>query len=245
MGQVFVNFACLLVAAALNSLAVPAQAQTGTPAAPGGLQTGEQSTAPVASSPHKAAAAQSRSQPTWQKLTPAQQQALRPLAGNWHELPEERKRKWLEISRNYHALPPAEQAMMHSRMSEWVSLSQQQRTQARLNFVETKKLSPQEKAVQWQAYQELSPEEKKKLAAKAPAQPITGAAIVKPVLASDKLTKVPVTRHTPKPENPSAKPIPLQANTLLPQPVLSAPPATTPTATPPATTETSEPAHDQ
>lgn len=225
MGQVFVNFACLLVAAALNSLAVPAQAQTGVPAAPG-LQAGEQPTAPVAPPPHKAAAAQSRSQPTWQKLTPAQQQALRPLAGNWHELPEERKRKWLEISRNYHALPPAEQAMMHSRMSEWVSLSQQQRTQARLNFVETKKLSPQEKAAKWQAYQELSPEEKKKLAAKAPGKP-TGVAVIKPVAAAEKLTKVPVTRHTPKPDTPPANPIPVHANTLLPQPVVSASPITT------------------
>ena len=91
---------------------------------------------------------------------PAQQQALRPLARNWHELSEDHKRKWLEISKNYHALHPDEQAKLHSRMSEWVTLSQQQRTQARLNFGETKKLSPQEKAAKWEAYQALSAEEK-------------------------------------------------------------------------------------
>ncbi len=243
MARVFANFAWVLMAV-LSSPTVFAQAQTAPPVVPHPQVEGAQTTS-TTTAPRKTPAARSSSQPTWQKLTPAQQQALHPLAGKWHELPAERKRKWLEISRNYHTLPPAEQAMMHSRMSEWVSLSQQQRTQARLNFVETKKLSPQEKAVQWQAYQELSPEEKKKLAAKAPAKPTTGAAIVKPVVATDKLTKVPVTRHTPKPENPSAKPIPLQANTLLPQPVLSTPPATTQTTVPPATTETTEPAPDQ
>lgn len=205
----------------------PAHAQSETaPTTPPGIVTGGQATAAAQTAPRKPSAAKSAaSQPSWQKLTPAQQQALRPLAGNWHELGEDRKRKWLEISRNYHALPPAEQAMMHSRMSEWVSLSQQQRTQARLNFVETKKLSPQEKAAKWQAYQELSPEEKKKLAAKASVQP-AGAAVLKPMTASEKLTKVPVTRHTPKPTSAPNNPPPIHANTLLPQPVVSSPPAT-------------------
>lgn len=242
MVRVFACFSWVL-AAALGSPAVLAQAQPGAAAEPG-IQATAPQTAPAAV-PRKAPAAKSPTQPTWQKLTPAQQQALRPLAGEWRELPEARKRKWLEISRNYHALPPAEQAMMHSRMSEWVSLSQNERTQARLNFVETKKLSPQEKAAQWQAYQELSPEEKKKLAAKAPSKPTTGAAIVKPVAASEKLTKIPVTRHSPKPKNAVAQPAPLQAHTLLPQPIASVPAATTQTATPPDTAPTSEPGPDQ
>jgi len=236
MARVLASFAWVL-AAALSSPAIVAQAQTGEAAGP--------PTPPTAAAPRKAPGAKSPSQPTWQKLTPAQQQALRPLAGNWHELPEARKRKWLEISKNYHALPPAEQAMMHSRMSEWVSLSQNERTQARLNFVETKKLSPQEKAAQWQAYQALSPEEKKKLASKAPTKPTTGAAIVKPVAASDKLTKVPVTRHTPKPESAASSPVQLQVHTLLPQPAASVPAATTQTAIPPDTAPASEPNSDQ
>lgn len=135
------------------------------------------------------------SKPAWTDLTPAQQQALKPLAGNWASLSVESKRKWLAISKSYPNLPPSEQAKAHSRMSEWVSLSQQQRTEARLNFAETKKLPPQEKATQWQSYQELSPEAKKKLAAQAPATP-AGAAVVKPI-PQKKLTEVPVTPHTP------------------------------------------------
>lgn len=149
----------------------------------------------------------------WHSLSPSQKEALRPLAGKWHELPEDRKRKWLEISKNYQSLSPVEQAKLHSRMSEWVALSQQQRTQARLNYAEAQKLPVDEKAAQWQAYQELSAEEKRRLAARAPLK-TTGVAVAKPA-AAEKLTPVPVTRRTPKPDA-SAPTLPIHANTLLP-----------------------------
>ena len=45
-------------------------------------------------------------------------------------------------------MPPEEQAKLHSRMTEWAALSAQQRTQARLNFAETKQLSADEKKSQ-------------------------------------------------------------------------------------------------
>lgn len=152
----------------------------------------------------------------WKDLTPAQQQALKPLAERWDSLAAERKRKWLVISRNYPSLPPAEQAKLHNRMNEWVSLSLQQRNQARLNFAETKKLTPEQKAEQWQAYQALSPEEKKKLAAKAPTKP-AGVAVPKPA-SPQKLANVPVTRHAPiKGARLAAAKYPVQENTLLPQ----------------------------
>ena len=51
----------------------------------------------------------------------------------------------------------AEQAKLHSRMTEWAALSPQQRTQARLNFAETKQLSPDDKKAKWEAYQALPP----------------------------------------------------------------------------------------
>src|SRR5207253_10497564 len=56
-----------------------------------------------------------------------------------------------------------EQAKLHSRMAEWVGLSPQQRSAARLNYGETKKLSSDDKKAKWEAYQALPPEEKKKL----------------------------------------------------------------------------------
>ena len=131
------------------------------------------------------------SKPVWAELTVQQQIALRPLAPGWDTISEAQKRKWLEISKGYPSLTPEGQTIMHSRMTEWVSLSAQQRAQARLNFAKTKELSkeltPEEQQAKWQTYQALSVEEKQKLAAKASPKPVGAATAVKPV-APQKLT---------------------------------------------------------
>ena len=156
-------------------------AQTGAVAAP---------TAPTAPTAPKAAAAKPAapaavSKPAWAELTAAQQLALKPLAATWNSISEAQKRKWLEVSKGYPALPAADQATMHSRMVEWVAMSPQQRAAARLNFAKTKELSNQltsdEKKAKWEAYQALSAEEKAKLAAKATPKPAGAATAVKPV----------------------------------------------------------------
>ncbi len=133
------------------------------------------------------------SKPAWKDLTPAQQQALQPLAQHWSWLSEERKLKWLAISRNFQSLSPEEQAKVHRRMSKWVTLTQQQRAQARQNFKEIKNLTAEQKASQWEAYQALTAEEKRKLASQAPAKP-AGLTLVKPAT-TPKLSQVP--RRTP------------------------------------------------
>ncbi len=123
--------------------------------------------------------------PAWAELTLPQQQALKPLAATWNSISEPQKRKWLAVSKNYPALPPAGQATMHSRMNEWVAMSPQDRAAARLNFAKTKELSkqltPDEKKAKWEAYQALSAEEKAKLAAKGSPKPTGAATAVKPV----------------------------------------------------------------
>jgi len=141
-------------------------------------------------------AAKPRTKPLWVELTPPQQQALVPLAPKWDTLSETQKRKWLALSQNFPKMSGAEQAKLHSRMTEWVALSPQQRTQARLNFGQTQQLSPDDKKAKWEAYQALPPEEKNKLAARAAKPPATAAA-VKPV-PTDKLAVAPkpVHKHT-------------------------------------------------
>ena len=153
--------------------------------------------------------------------------ALAPLAGTWGTLTEGHKRKWLALSQNYPNLPPGEQARVHSRMAEWAALSPQQRTQARLNFAESKTVPTQDKKAAWEAYQALPPEEKRKLAAGAaaakPAPPPTAVA-VKPV-PEQKLTKVPKPRKQDL-GSPRIAGVPAQLdqNTLLPQPGAAAGP---------------------
>ena len=144
------------------------------------------------------------SKPFWSELTPLQQQALKPLAVSWNTISEAQKRKWLEVSKNYFTLSPADQTTLHSRMNDWVALSSQQRAEARLNFATTRELStqltPDEKRAKWQTYQALSPEEKRQLAAQAAPKPAGAALAVKPV-APQKLTVV-----IPQGVKPVAKP---------------------------------------
>jgi hypothetical protein len=135
------------------------------------------------------------SQPAWKELSTDQRQALAPLQGVWGELATESKRKWMVMSKNFQQMSADEQNKLQSRMKSWAALPRNERIEARQNFVATQKLSAELKTQQWEAYQQLSPEEKQKLAAKAPtvrAQP--GVAVSKPAQ-GDKLADVPVIQH--------------------------------------------------
>lgn len=131
---------------------------------------------------------------------------------------------------------------MQSRMAEWAALTPSQRERARLNFADTKKVAPSTRAAEWETYQGLSDEEKRKLAAKAKAKP-TGAAVAVTPVPPSKLTAVPITRHT-SPEDAAAVAVKpkIDPNTLLPLPAPAAP-APAPVVTPaPAAPSPSVPA---
>ena len=170
--------------------------------------------------------------PGWTELSAVERDILKPLASSWSALSPGHKSKWRQMAKSYPSLPTEEQVKMQGRMKEWVALSPQQRNQARLNFATTKELSkeltPDEKKAKWQAYQALSEEEKRKLAAKAPPKPMGAAATAKPV-APQKLATVPLPADKPK-----AKPTPKIADA-------QATPGTSAPATAPETTPTRSP----
>ncbi|HYF20309.1 MAG TPA: DUF3106 domain-containing protein [Ramlibacter sp.] len=146
--------------------------------------------------------------PRWAELGSEQQQALRPLAGVWSTLSEPHKRKWIALSSNYRQLSRQEQDKLHSRMHEWAVLSPQQRAAARLNFAETQGVSPDDKKAKWEAYQALSPEEKKKLRAGARRPTAaTPAAAVRPVPAQ-RLANVPRSDRQTRPPRIATGPLP-------------------------------------
>ena len=182
-------------------------------------QTTELSAVPPA--PSKTLVAQAASGPGWTELTAAQREILKPLASTWPSLNQGHKRKWLQMAKSYPTLSVEEQGKMQGRMKEWVALTPQQRAQARLNFARTKELSKalsaEEKKAKWQAYQALSDEEKRKLAAKAPRRPVGAAPAAKPV-APQKLATVPARADKPK-----GKPTPKMA---VSQPVADQPAGT-------------------
>jgi hypothetical protein len=151
----------------------------------------------------------------WKELTAAQQLALEPLAPHWTSLSEAQKKKWLAISKNFDTLPDYEKSTMHSRMAEWATLTPQQRIQARLNYGETNRITPVEKKAQWQAYQSLPEEEKRKFGS-AQQAPLLGAAIAPKTSTQDKLSHVqtPVGQQPAKGKTPGVKD--LDPKTLLP-----------------------------
>lgn len=154
--------------------------------------------------------------PDWQDLTPEQQQNLRPLVGQWNQLKDTQKRKWMALGANYAHLAPADQVKLHSRMTEWVKLSQQQRAQARLAYANTQKLSSHEKQANWQAYQALSSDDKKKLL-KAGSAKSSGAATASKPVTEPKLVPIPAARDLSRPVPDMAKALQgVQPKTLLP-----------------------------
>ena len=158
--------------------------------------------------------------PSWDELTAAQKLALQPLAKRWPFLSELQKRRWLVLAQSFASLPAPEQAKLHERMTEWANLSAQQRNQARLNFATANKLAPDNKRAQWEAYQALSSEEKRRLAAGAAPRPTGAATALRPVPAR-KLAQVPAATATDanRLNPPKIPPLPGR----LPRPNASAP----------------------
>ena len=128
--------------------------------------------------------------PGWETLSTPQKLALYPLAERWAVLSESQKRRWLALAQTFETLPPEEQEKLHNRMTEWSSLSARQRSQARLNYADAQRLAPNDKRAHWEAYQALSDEEKRSLAADAPTKPAGAAPALRPE-SPKKLVQVP------------------------------------------------------
>ena len=109
----------------------------------------------------------------WSELKPAQQAALEPLHAQWPTLDAGSKRKWLELAARFPKLGAAEQARVQARMAEWARMTPAERGAARLRFQQAKQIAPNERQARWDAYQALTPEEKRRLAARSAAEAST------------------------------------------------------------------------
>lgn len=125
------------------------------------------------------------------------------------------RNKWLAISSSFDKLSTKEQNVLHERMAEWASMSPQQRALARLSFNETKSLGADEKKSQWEAYQALSSDDKKKLAAQITTG-IQGAATASKAPPPHKVMRLPG-KSTPSSDSPKTSTgIVIDKKTLLP-----------------------------
>ena len=102
---------------------------------------------------------------SWAHLTPQQQTALAPFAHEWDRFSDARKRNWIRIAARFPKMSPEEQKRLQDHMAEWIRMTPEQRRVARENYQVSKRLPPQARQNAWKAYQELSPEQKERLAA--------------------------------------------------------------------------------
>ncbi len=156
---------------------------------------------PPASNPSKA----------WQQLSPNQKQALAPLGAQWSALTGQQQRKWLAISQNFSQLSVADQITMHARMTDWVSLSPQQRNVARLNYNRLQTVSPEDKKAKWEAYQALSDKERQWLSSQSKTPTKSAAPTNKLPLSHQAAT--PAAEPNPLKKSPSTQ---IDKKTLLP-----------------------------
>ncbi|MGI4902037.1 MAG: DUF3106 domain-containing protein [Janthinobacterium lividum] len=103
--------------------------------------------------------------PSWAQLSDAQHAALAPYAKVWDDFSDARKRRWLKIAAAYPQMNAETQLRLHARMLEWTGMTPEQKRLARENYQLSKTMPPQTREHAWTAYQNLSDEQKKRLAA--------------------------------------------------------------------------------
>ena len=133
--------------------------------------------------------------PRWAELSHHQREVLEPLEERWPMIGSVQKKRWMALADGFDKLSEKEQEKLRSRMDSWSSLSAAQRNQARLNFAISNRLAT-DKQAQWEAYQALSDEEKRLLAARATPKVITAAPAIIPV-PQKKLARIPAATSIP------------------------------------------------
>lgn len=143
----------------------------------------------------------------WSVLTTGQQEALSPLADLWPTLRPEHQRRWIALAHNFNRMTEREQSTLQGRMTRWARLSTPERTKARQNYDEARRLSPDEKRAKWEEYQALPRQERERLAKKRPKPPVSAAPALHPQPASG---FVRLAEPEPEPE-PALEPAPAPA----------------------------------
>lgn len=102
--------------------------------------------------------------PAWAELSAQQRSALAPLQPHWAGIGANRRAKWLEVAARFPSLPADEQQRVQQRMAAWATLSPTERGRARQSYQETKQLAREDRQARWDAYQALSPGQRRSLA---------------------------------------------------------------------------------
>jgi hypothetical protein len=108
----------------------------------------------------------------WKELKPEEQKALAPLAKDWDQFSDVRKKKWREVAGKQATMTPEQQQNLQNRMQGWSQMSPEERKKAREGYQELKQLPPEKRAAvpqKWDEYRNLPPEKQEELRKKAAA----------------------------------------------------------------------------
>ena len=101
--------------------------------------------------------------PDWLDLTKDQQIILLNLKEDWGDLTPDSRIIFLVLTDRILKLDKKNIAIFQQRIQNWSKLSPQERRLARANYLSSLEISQNNKITAWNAYQELSPDEKKLL----------------------------------------------------------------------------------
>lgn len=102
-------------------------------------------------------------QPGFADLSPQQKFILAPLADQWAEMPETKRRQWIALADRFPKLSAEQQARAQERIQEWAALTSEQRRLARSNYRLARQLGSDARSGQVQQYDTLTDEQKQVL----------------------------------------------------------------------------------
>jgi Protein of unknown function (DUF3106) len=100
----------------------------------------------------------------WSDLSTVQKEVLSSLEEDWPNLTVEQRVKWIQLANRFDNLTEAEKERLRARMADWSKLPANEKRIARANFLKAQSVSNDQKLEAWEAYQQLTAEEKKELA---------------------------------------------------------------------------------
>jgi len=121
---------------------------------------------PLQASPPTTAILGTPPQPNWSLLSTQQKIILAPLAGEWDQMENIRRKKWLGIADRFSTMSPEEKARIQQRMHEWAALTPDKRAKIRDSYKEFSQLPPEKRLAvkqKWETYSGLPDEEKQRV----------------------------------------------------------------------------------
>ncbi|MEP7058093.1 MAG: DUF3106 domain-containing protein, partial [Caldimonas sp.] len=89
----------------------------------------------------------------WDNLQSQQRAVLQPLRETWKSLDPHVRKTWLEVGARLQKRPSVDRDRAGSRMVEWARLTPKERAEVRLHFAYLRKLPPDVRKREWDAYQ--------------------------------------------------------------------------------------------